>query len=67
MKISNKIKLKILQRRLEARGAKDIMFCWARDKGPVTDDQVAEDVIHALESYLDGKFHPLSEFNDKGV
>lgn len=54
-----------VQERLIARGVKDIKFCWAENVHTKTRDEIYTDVSMALEAYLDGKYHPLPDFNDR--
>jgi hypothetical protein len=64
MSISTKVRLKVVQKRLEARGVKDVKFTWAPNVKDFTPDQVAEDVIHVLEAYLDGNMVDALDIGD---
>ena len=67
MKMSNKIRLKLVQKRLEAKGVVDVKFAWAPNVKDFSADQLAEDVANALEAYLDGRCTPVEKFGDSCV
>lgn len=62
-KISTKIRLKVLRKRLTERGVKSFRVTWA--EGDFTPEQKAIDMCTALEAYLDGKYTSLKEFGDR--
>lgn len=59
-----KLRLKEIQKRLEDRGVVDIKFTYDRSSPNFTRNKVAEDMIHVLEAYLDGKCVELYDLGD---
>jgi hypothetical protein len=64
MKMSNRIRLKLVQKRLEAKGVVDVKFTWAPNVKDFISDEIAEDVVHMLEAYLDGRCTPAPLLGD---
>jgi len=59
-------RVKAAEERLKALGVKDVKFAWNYEAvAKNTPDQVFTDVAVALEAYLDGKYTPLAELNDR--